>query len=67
MQDAEEFKDDAAIMAMSRNNWRKDNGHGYLEMVHRLQPDVQRRVSELLAALGTRISAIEEAFARKYG
>jgi hypothetical protein len=55
------------IMAMSRNNWRKYNGHGYLEESRRLRPDVQRRVSELLATLGPRISAAEEAFARRYG
>jgi hypothetical protein len=45
----------------------KDNGHGYLEVVHGLKLDVQRRVSELLPTLGPKISAIEEAFARKYG
>jgi hypothetical protein len=48
-------------------DWGKDKGHGYLEMVHRLKPDVQRRVSELLATLGPKISAVEEHFARKYG
>jgi hypothetical protein len=48
-------------------NWGKDNGQAYLDVVHGLKPDVQRRVSELLATLGARISAVEEHFARKYG
>jgi hypothetical protein len=50
-----------------RKNWAQTNGQGYLARLKALRPDVQRRVSELLAALGPRISQIETAFAKRYG
>jgi hypothetical protein len=48
-------------------DWRNDNGQNYLAGLRSLRPDVQRRSAELLATLGPRISAIEDAFAKEKG
>jgi hypothetical protein len=51
------------------NDWGKQgNGQGYLEAIAGTgRPDLQRRSAELLAALGPRVSQIEEHFAQTHG
>ena len=50
------------------NNWEENrNGEGYLEDGLRGQPDLQRKVRDIVTLLQPRVEAVEEEFANKYG
>jgi hypothetical protein len=66
--DADAFHAHAAGDYMP-NDWTENpSGQGYLERLSATgRPHLERRAAELLATLGPRISAVEEAFAKSHG
>jgi hypothetical protein len=50
------------------NNWEENkNGEGYLENGLGGQPDLQRKVRDIVTLIQPRIEAVEEEFSNKYG
>ena len=71
-----QFENDEAVTAtrfvsdndLIENNWQENtNGEGYLENRLSGRPDLQRRVTDIIAQLQPRVREVESEFSERYG